>query len=128
MRNIKHPLFLLLAFLPLFSLAQIKPGATGTPAAKSFVLTGDITGLSKGAVVKLVNANTSTEVASGEVVEKKTVVKKNGKVTTVTKTIFELKGSIGEPDLYMLSIGELKPYNLSWKINRSRSPVLPMIW
>jgi peroxiredoxin len=112
MRNIKHPLFLLLALLPLISLAQIKPGATGTPAAKSFILTGDITGLSKGAVVKLVNANTSTEVASGEVIEKKIMVKKNGKVVPVTKTIFELKGSVTEPDLHMLSIGDLKPYNL----------------
>lgn len=112
MKNVKHPLFLLLAFLPLLSIAQLKPGAAVTPAAKSFVITGEITGLTKGTTIKLINANTSAEAATGEVTEKKIMVKKGGKVVPVVKTVFKLTGTVTEPDLFLLSIGDLKPYNI----------------
>jgi peroxiredoxin len=112
MKSVKHPLFFLLALLPLLSFAQVLPAATSKPAAGGFVLTGDIAGLTKGAAVKLINANTSAEVATGTVIEKKVVVKKNGKAVPTTKTVFELKGAITEPDLFVLSIGDMKPYNI----------------
>lgn len=112
MKSVKHPLFLLLALLPLLSFAQQNIKLVNTPAPIGFTITGDISGLAKDATVKLINANTSAEAASGTVTEKKVTVKKNGKPVVVTKTVFELKGAVTEPDLYILSIGDLKPYNI----------------
>ena len=111
MKSVKHPLFFLLALLPLVSFAQQAIKLTAT-VPNGFVINGDISGLAKGTAVKLINANTSAEAASGVVTEKKVMVKKNGKVVPVTKTVFELKGNVTEPDLFVLSIGELKPYNI----------------
>ena len=93
-------LFLLLA--PVISFSQVKNAAVKAPVppkAKGFVINGEIAGLPKGAAVKLVNANTSTELASGIVQEKTTSVKKNGKLVTTTTTYFKLTGNIEEPDL-----------------------------
>ncbi|HEX2628710.1 MAG TPA: TlpA disulfide reductase family protein [Chitinophagaceae bacterium] len=111
MKSVKHSLFLLLALLPLLSYAQQTVKLTAT-VPNGFIINGDISGLAKGTVVKLINANTSAEAASGVVTEKKVMVKKNGKAVPVTKTVFELKGAVAEPDLFVLSIGDLKPYNI----------------
>ena len=106
MRN----LFLILALIPLFTIAQ-NPPSSATPA-NGFTITGNIAGLPKGAEVKLLNANTNVELATATVVEKKTTVKRNGKLVPVTQTSFVLKGAITEPDLSTLSITGLKPFNL----------------
>lgn len=111
MKSVKHSLFLLVALLPLLSFAQQTVKLTAT-VPNGFVINGDISGLTKGTAVKLINANTSAEAASGVVTEKKVMVKKNGKAVPVTKTVFELKGNVTEPDLFVLSIGDLKPYNI----------------
>ena len=106
-------LFLLLA--PVISFSQVKNAAVKAPVppkAKGFVINGEIAGLPKGAAVKLVNANTSTELASGIVQEKTTSVKKNGKLVTTTTTYFKLTGNIEEPDLCVITIGNLRPFNL----------------
>ena len=111
---IMNKVFLILILSPLFSFSQVKNLAlkTGTTPEKGFVITGDIEGLPKGAIVKLLNANTSVELASSVVSEKKVTTKKNGKPITITRSFFVLKGKITEPDLCMLSIGDLKPFNL----------------
>ena len=88
--------FLLLLLAPVISFAQVKTAAVKAPVqpkSKGFVITGEIAGLPKGAAVKLVNANTSTELASAVVQEKKASVKKNGKLVTTTTTYFKLTGN-----------------------------------
>jgi len=110
-----YKVFLFLLLAPVFSFSQVKTAAVKAPVqpkAKGFVINGDIPGLPKGAAVKLVNANTSTELASGVVQEKKVSVKKNGKLVTTTTTFFKLTGSIEEPDLCVITIGNLRPFNL----------------
>jgi hypothetical protein len=86
---------IVLAMIPAFSQAQLSNASpVGNPAivaAKGFTITGDISGLTKGATVKLVNANTNAELATAVVQEKKTTVKKNGKMVPVTKSFFILK-------------------------------------
>src|SRR5687767_14327057 len=107
--------FLLLLLAPVITFAQVKTAAVKAPVqpnAKGFVITGEISGLPKGAAVKLVNANTSTELASAVVQEKKASIKKNGKLVTTTTTYFKLTGSIEEPDLCVITIGNLRPFNL----------------
>jgi peroxiredoxin len=105
-----------LAFMPFLVFAQ-KPGTTPTGKARlaapgGFVIKGEIAGLKKGTAVKLINANTSAELASGVVGLKKISSKKNGKITTVYKPFFTLNGTMPEPDLCVLSVGSLKPYNM----------------
>ena len=107
--------FFLLLLTPLFSVAQVKTAAVKSPVqpkSKGFVITGEIAGLKKGASVKLVNANTSTEIASTTVQEKKISVKKNGKLVTTTTTYFKLTGTMTEPDLCVITIENLRPFNL----------------
>ncbi len=109
--------FLVVALCPLLAAAQLKTASTkvqtSVPATgKGFVISGSINGLEKNAEVKLVNANTSAELASGTVQEKKIVTVKNGKKLTTVKTSFVLKGNIAEPDLCMLSVGDLRPLTL----------------
>lgn len=112
MKNI----FLLAAILPIMSAAQLTPDVN--PKAKApvvqpgFVISGDIVGIPAGATVKLQNANTSLEIASGTVVEKKITVVKNKKASVSVRKTFVLKGTIAEPDLCFLSIGDLKPFNM----------------
>ncbi|HEX7906142.1 MAG TPA: TlpA disulfide reductase family protein [Chitinophagaceae bacterium] len=110
-----HKIFILAALFPLLVEAQIKEvpvKGKAKVAEKGFVINGSIDGLPKGATIKLVNANTSVELASGVVQEKKMVSKKNGKTITTAKSFFVLKGKIDEPDLCMLSVGDLRPLNL----------------
>ena len=109
--------FLFLLLVPAFSYAQVKTAsktapASSQPVVKGFVINGEIAGLPKGAAVKLVNANTSTELASTTVQEKKTTTKKNGKTVTASTTFFKITGSIGEPDLCVITIGDLRPFNI----------------
>jgi peroxiredoxin len=106
-------LLLVVAMLPICAFAQTTipvktPASTGE---KGFVITGDISGMTKGTTIKLINANTSAELASTTVEEKKTTTKKNGKLVTTVKKVFVLKGKVTEPDLCLLSVGDLKPYN-----------------
>ena len=109
-----NKLLLLVGLLPLMATAQVKNAVVNSQATpqKEFVITGEITGLAKGTPVKLVNANTSAEIVTGVVEEKTITSKKNGKTVTTTKPFFVLKGSMPEPDLCYLSVGELKPFNL----------------
>lgn len=104
-------LTLFLFLMPLFALAQPVPGTTNLPAP-SFTIKGEISGLPKGATVKLVNSNTSAELATAIVEEKKTVKKVKGKAVTTVTSFFNLKGTVSEPDLCLLTIGEGRPYNL----------------
>ncbi len=105
---------LLIAILPVMAAAQVKNEAvkTATAVEKSFTITGDITGVPKGTTVRLVNANTSAELATALVEEKKITTKKSGKSVTTSRNVFILKGTMPEPDLCLLSVGELKPYNI----------------
>ena len=105
---------LLLASLvfPLITIAQVGPVNAKPGSEKKFIINGEITGLKKGTAVKLINANTSAELATAIVEEKSVSVKKNGKLVKVVKPFFSLKGSIAEPDLCLLAVGDLKPFNL----------------
>lgn len=108
-------LLLVTMLLPLLSEAQVGKAVVNSPvqaAAKGFTINGEIKGLRKGTVVKLVNANTSAELASGTIQEKKVSVKKSGKLVTTIEPFFTLKGTITEPDLCLLMVGDLKPFNL----------------
>ena len=107
----RTPVLFLLLF-PLFSISQSVPNGTQPPAKKSFIIKGSIDGLQKGTSVRLVNPNTGAEIATSTVQETKTQVKKNGKIVTVTKTGFTLNGTLVEPDLNQIIIGNFKPYNL----------------
>jgi peroxiredoxin len=101
--------------------AQTKTGQKVKPvpvAEKGFVITGTISGLANGTSVKLINANTSTEIASSAVETKKVTVKKNGKPVTTSQTVFVLKGELKEPDLCVLTIGDMKPFNLYTENNK----------
>ena len=107
--------FLVVALLPFIAAAQLSAPAPALPkvnAEKGFVINGDIAGIEKGAAVKLVNANTGAELANTTVIEKKSSSKVNGKTITTVKKIFVLTGTMPEPDLCVLSIGDLKPFNL----------------
>ena len=107
----RTPVLFLLLF-PLFSISQPVPNGTQPPAKKNFTVKGSIDGLQKGTSVRLVNPNTGAEIATSTVQETKTQVKKNGKTVTVTKTGFTLNGTLVEPDLNQIIIGNFKPYNL----------------
>jgi peroxiredoxin len=104
-------LLLVVALLPLCAFAQLKTPIKSPATEKGFVITGDISGMTKGTAVKLMNANTSAELASAVVEEKKIATKKNGKTVTTVKKVFVLKGKVTEPDLCLLSLGDLKPFN-----------------
>jgi hypothetical protein len=82
------------------------------PVPKGFTLRGNIIGLKKGTEVKVINANTSVELATGVVQEKKVMVKKNGKMVSIPQSFFVLKGHADEPDLCWISIGDMKPFNI----------------
>lgn len=112
--NRMSKLLLVIAFLPLVTAAQVKQGTSTTKPvpAKGFSITGKIAGLKKGTTVKLINANTSAELASADVTEKKVTSKKNGKLVTTVESAFVLKGTIQEPDLCLLAVGDMKPFNL----------------
>lgn len=112
MSNRISKLFFVLLVSPLFTMAQPVAAVKKPAAEKGFTINGEITGLVKGTVVKLVNANTNTELASTTVTEKKVTVKKNGKLVSSTKSVFVLKGKMTEPDLCLVSIGDMKPYNI----------------
>ena len=106
-------LLLLVGLLPLMGIAQkTAPEKTIRPLEKTFTITGEIAGVPNGTTVRLVNANTNAEVANALVEEKKEVVKQNGKSVTKVKSVFILKGTMPEPDLCLLSVGELKAFNL----------------
>lgn len=91
------------------TISKTKP----VPAAeKGFVVTGNISGLAENTLVKLVNANTNNDVATATVKIKKTTVKKNGKPVTTSQSYFILKGEVTEPDLCMIAIGDMRPFNL----------------
>jgi peroxiredoxin len=108
-------LILATVLLPICINAQKKTEADKkqpSSTIKGYVINGNIYGLTKGAAVKLVNANTSTELATTTVEEKKITSKKNGKLVTTVKQTFVLKGFVPEPDLCILTIGGLKPFNL----------------
>jgi peroxiredoxin len=110
-------IFLVLAFLPLIAFPQVKPAATqekkvGPAPVKSFVVSGTISGLKKGTTVKLINANTSAELATADVTEKKIISKEKGKSVTTVQGVFVLKGTIQEPDLCLLAVGDMKPFNM----------------
>jgi peroxiredoxin len=107
-----NKLLLLIAMLPLTLVAQVQTTTAKKQPVKSFTITGEITGVTKGAIVKLVNANTNVELANTVVTEKKISVKKNGKLVTTIKNVFVLKGTMPEPDLCLLYVGELKPFNM----------------
>jgi peroxiredoxin len=110
-------LFLVIAILPLIASAQVKQSKPATKpvsapiAAKGFVVTGNIAGLKKGTTVKLINANTSAELASTTVIEKP-APKKPGAKTAAPQATFVLKGTIQEPDLCLLAVGDMKPFNM----------------
>jgi peroxiredoxin len=110
-------IFLVIAFLPLITFAQVKPATPqekkiGPAPPKGFIVTGTISGLKKGTTVKLINANTSTELATATVTEKKVISKEKGKTITTVQGVFVLKGAIQEPDLCLLSVGDMKPFNM----------------
>ncbi|HEX7845445.1 MAG TPA: TlpA disulfide reductase family protein, partial [Chitinophagaceae bacterium] len=107
-------LLLVSVVFSLSATAQVaNTSAKKTPATeKSFTITGEITGVARGTVVKLTNANTSTEITTAVVEEKKSSIKKDGKTVPVVKNVFVLQGTMPEPDLCLLSVGELKPFNL----------------
>jgi peroxiredoxin len=109
--DMRTPVLFLLLF-PLFSISQSVPNGTQPTAKKSFIIKCSIDGLQKGTSVRLVNPNTGAEIATSTVQETKTQVKKNGKIVTVTKTGFTLNGTLVEPDLNQIIIGNFKPYNL----------------
>jgi peroxiredoxin len=88
-------------FLPLFASAQ-----------NGFVITGEIEGVAPGAVVRLVNANTSTEIAAGNITESTVKVKEKGQVVMKKKTQFVLKGNLTEPELGMLYVDDLKGFTI----------------
>lgn len=112
MSNRISKLFFILLLSPLFTMAQPVVAVKKPATEKGFTITGDINGLVKGTVVKLVNANTNTELAATMVSEKKVTVKKNGKLVSSMKSVFVLKGKMTEPDLCLVSIGDMKPYNI----------------
>ena len=107
-------LMLLVGLLPFFAIAQTKPATGNSQKAveNGFTITGEITGLTKGTSVKLVNANTNVEITNTLVEEKSIVSKVDGKSVTTTKSIFVLKGTMPEPDLCFLTVGDSKPYNI----------------
>lgn len=107
-------ILLALTLFPFLAASQVKsiPSKTQSFPNKEFTIQGEISGLKKGTAIKLINANTNVELATGLVQEKQVNLKKDGKMVTTTKSFFQLKGSIAEPDLCLLSIGDLKPYNL----------------
>jgi peroxiredoxin len=109
-----NKLLLLVGFLPWMASAQVKTTTGVAPKVPdtSFIITATITGLKKGDAVKLVNANTSSEITTSIVKETKKVTKKNGKSITTIQTGFVLKGAMPEPDLCYVSIGDLKPFNM----------------
>ncbi|HEX5652449.1 MAG TPA: DUF4369 domain-containing protein, partial [Chitinophagaceae bacterium] len=105
----------ILALLPLLGNTQINsiaPDAAVSRSEEGFRIMGEISGLQKGATVRLINANTGMELASGIVQEKLISTKKNGKTTSTARPFFVLKGKMPEPDLCQLAIGELSPYNI----------------
>ncbi len=113
MKTIITVLAALLLTIPVSLPAQTGTGATTKNAAeKGFTITGEISGLAKGTEIKLINANTSEELATTTVEEKKITEKKDGKTITTVKNIFVLKGKMTEPDLCLLHAGSLKPFNL----------------
>ena len=101
--------FLLILLLPILSVAQVQPVSK---PAQGFVITGDITGLTKGTTVKLTSTISQAEIATATVTERKVTSKKNGAVVTTMKQEFVLKGNVAEPDLCLLIIGESQPFNL----------------
>ncbi len=103
----------LLLLSPLFLNAQqVAVKQNSVSAVKGFVIKGEIDGANKGAQIKLTNAYTGAEIALAEVSEKKMQVKKNGKLVTVTKKIFELKGTVTHPELALLYVDDLQPFTL----------------
>jgi peroxiredoxin len=62
--------------------------------------------------VRLVNANTSAEIASGSTTESIVKVKEKGQVLTKKKTQFVLKGNLNEPELGMLYVDDLKGFTI----------------
>ncbi len=102
----------LLFNLSLLAQTSTSNNSKNVSAEKGFTITGDITGLVKGTEIKLINANTSEELATTTVEEKKITEKKDGKTITTVKNIFVLKGKMPEPDLCLLHVGSLKPFNL----------------
>ncbi|HET9431947.1 MAG TPA: TlpA disulfide reductase family protein [Chitinophagaceae bacterium] len=107
-------ILLALILFPFLAASQVKsvPLKIQPSPNKEFTIQGEISGLKKGTTIKLINANTNAELATGLVQEKQVNLKKDGKMVASSKSFFQLKGSMMEPDLCLLSIGDLKPYNL----------------
>src|SRR5437762_296565 len=76
-------------FLAVFLLLLVALGQAGN----GFVITGSVTGLAEGTVVKLVNGNDNSDMASAK----------------VAGGIFTVKGSVEEPQLCKLAIGSETP-------------------
>jgi peroxiredoxin len=98
---------LFLLFLPFFSNAQ-----------QGFVISGQIDGLNPGAQVRLVNANTSAEIASATVTDRVVKLKQKGKWVEKIRREFELKGKLAEPELTMLYVDDLKGFTLFAENNK----------
>jgi peroxiredoxin len=64
MSNRISKLFFVLLLSPLFTMAQPVVAVKKPATEKGFMITGDISGLVKGTAVKLINANTNTELAT----------------------------------------------------------------
>lgn len=109
-----NKLFLVLVFFPLTMKAQVKSAPenkTVTPAPRGFVITGNLSGLVSGTAVKMVNKHTGAELAATTVTKKQYTSKKDGKTVTSTITNFVLKGSMPEPELVELVIGDGPGFN-----------------
>ena len=88
---------LALSFLPLLVIAQTSPKPVGkNVAAKGFTITGKLTGIPDGTEVRLVKNGESEELIRG----------------FVSKGSFSLKGSVKEPVLCFLYLGQAKPVEI----------------
>src|SRR5215211_3658656 len=85
-------LILALFLLPIFVFAQ-KTAVKPQPQKAGFIVTGTVTDIVEGTLVKLVNANDNSDMATGKV--------SNGK--------FSLNGAITEPVLARIFIGNEPP-------------------
>jgi len=101
-------LFVFLAFIPLLGWAQTSPKTAKIPVPKVFSISGKLTGIPDGTEIRLVKNGESLELGK----------------TKLKEGSFTIKGSVNEPTLCFLFIGQGKPVEVY--VENSKITVTPL--